>query len=207
MGYREQFEYSGEWYGDSYVEDWLPAINSSEDLLKNYHRQANYFQRTQEWFTDVPIKGDVLELGHNDGKTIWWLSNNTPAITNIDCIDFNESLKKLEGPLRELIPTIRDVWYADCRNIKKPDNSYDCITSLDFYEHLPNDIYQDSISECFRLLKEGGLICVYLGKGTGIHHPEHINVIPDEKVIGDMCAKGFTYAGSRGRDKMLLFTK
>jgi len=211
MSYSEEFEYGSEWYGGAYVEDWLPKIKTGEDLFKVYQKQQGSFNRMHGWYKPLEdiLKGNLLELGHNDGKSAFYLGKECVNLERIDCVDFNESLKSLEAPLRELVPKIDNIWYTDCRDIPKPNEYYNVINCADFYEHLPTDIYHDSMKECYRLLNPGGFMCVFFGKGTGPQHPEHINVLCDEQVIVDMYTHGFKFVMpiGAGYDRLLVFQK
>lgn len=206
-GYIEEFEYSAEWYGGSYSQKWLSKIKSPDDLVDHYRSQQASFDRMHDWYAPLTPTGRLLELGHNDGKSVYYLAEEKKDIGSIDCIDFNESLKPLEPHLRALIPKIDNIWYEDCRKIKVPDGHYNTINCIDFYEHLPTDVYHESMAECSRVLQVGGIMAVFFGKGKGPAHPEHINVLPDEQVIVDMYGHGFKFLDVNGYHRLLIFIK
>ncbi len=88
------------------------------------------------------------------------------------------------------MPNLDDIWIGDCQKIDKPNGHYECIHCIDFFEHLPQDVYEKTIKECYRLLKPNGLMFVYVGK-TDAH--AHIHLVSNETVIKDMSAAGFQF--------------
>lgn len=203
------FRYTAEWYGTRIDEKWMSmgGDRSTPEGLKQWYdsgHNSGYRERLKRWFAPLDLKGRGLELGFQCGKTVNWLCGIYPDIT-FDILDWNEKLKVLEEPIRK-VSRIRGFYIQDCRSIAQPDGYYDFITSLDFYEHLTEDVYFESIEECFRLLRPGGMFFVYLGHSN---HPAHINVRPISVQVSDVKSKGFELIGQRvvAQDVMSIFRR
>ncbi|MDB3944465.1 methyltransferase domain-containing protein [Gammaproteobacteria bacterium] len=84
---------------------------------------------------------------------------------------------------------MRDCWCADMSSIAKPADYYNFINSCSVFEHLPDCVYPHTLRECFRALKPGGVIEVYLNTDIG---EIHIRIDPVEKTRDDMENVGFT---------------
>lgn len=54
---------------------------------------------------------------------------------------------------------------CDARNTNLSDNSIDIITSTNTLEHIPRKDIQDILRECYRLLKDDGLMCFCIDYG------------------------------------------
>lgn len=201
---KPKFFYSPETYANN-LEDWIKNAKSSGIFLEKYSSQwfQNYINRWKTWFNGIKISDNsrILELGFQDGKTLYRFGQKYPN-TKLDAIDFNPELSNAALQLKKIIPNLDDIWIGECQNTNKPDGYYDYISSLDFFEHLPEDIYFKTIQECYRLLKDGGYIFVYVGKSGAA---AHINERPDEQVVKDMHLGGFEKI--RDIQGMLVFRK
>ena len=201
------FEYTPEWYGGEYVDNWINTIHDKDSLLANYNRQVKYRDRFYYWFKNVmPVQGNVMEYGFNDGKSMYWLNNMFGHI-NFYTMDWSTKLDSIIPYIKEVVDELKEVQYYDCTaGIKADDSFFDCVLSIDFFEHLPNVVYNTVIKETYRILKPGGHAYVYIGKTV---QPEHINLIGDSVVMVDMMKGGFIPAGmiDYHGDKLLIFKK
>jgi len=184
----EVFIYSPESYSEK-SEDWIKNITSEQTLLDKYADpwHQGYINRWKNWFANIEINGRILDIGFQNGNTLYQFSQKYPNI-KIDALDFNPGLLNAIPFYKKLMPNLDDIWIGECQSINKPDKYYDYISALDFFEHLPENIYFKTIQECYRLLKNGGHIFVYVGKSGAT---AHINERPDEQVIKDMQYYGF----------------
>lgn len=186
-----RFKYTAEWYANWVKRTWLKRVNNPQTWLRHIEKDygpANKV-RFERWFADVELSGELLELGFNAGKSVYWLHRRFPGITAIDGFDWNDAVAKLIPFIRHHVPVARDLWIGTCTQIPKPDDSYDCVSSLDFFEHLSREDYFACIEECHRVLKPGGKMVVYIGESA--RQPEHINVVPVPKAIGEIESRGF----------------
>lgn len=199
----DSFEYTVEWYSTEYIKDWIGKCNSSDDLIKRYAElwKTRHGHKFREFFKEVHLDGKVLELGFNSGKTTYWLSKRYKNI-EIDAVDFNEGLRDLAPLMFKVNKQLKNVWIRDCRSIDREDGYYDSIISLDFFEHLPEDVYFESLAECKRLLKVGGRLFVFFGKGD---LAEHINVRQNRQVIRELRDMGFGFRNKKSG--MMIFEK
>jgi len=196
------FKYSPDTYSEN-LDEWIKTSNSSEIFLKKYSEPwfQSYINRWKNWFNGIDLHGRILELGFQDGKTLYQIGKKYKDIT-IDALDFNPGLNRIIPHLKNIIPNLEDIWIGDCQDINKPDEYYNFISCLDFYEHLPRNIYLNSIKESYRILKNDGKIFVYVGKTDAA---AHINLIPDSVVIKDMENAGFIHLDTIA--DMMTFSK
>ena len=171
----------------------MPGIKTADDLLYHYTDPkilpfvANGIRHNNAFARHPDLGGRCLELGFNSGLTVWRLAKKYPDLV-VDGIDFNPAIERLIPFIKGFLPNVGDLWLCDSSKIDRPDGHYDCITSLDYFEHLPLFIYVDTLLECARLLKPGGLIWVYFGRPEAV---EHINRREDRSVIEDFWGLGF----------------
>jgi ubiquinone/menaquinone biosynthesis C-methylase UbiE len=203
------FEYSKEWYEQVIDSSWLQMggdRTTPEGLKKWYNSKQNesYRNRLLEWFKEQELFGKCLELGVNCGKTIYWLHEMYPSI-RFDVLDWNKNLQILKPAMSQLVP-IDDFIIGDCSSIDKHNESYNNITSIDFYEHIPEEVYFKSIEEVNRLLKRGGKFFVFLGHTI---QPEHINIRNIDVIKSDISNKGFDFVTKRifENDVLQIFIK
>lgn len=50
---------------------------------------------------------------------------------------------------------------ADCGSLPFKSNSFDMLILIDLVEHLNKSLYEETIVECYRVLKNGGRIAIY----------------------------------------------
>ena len=166
----------------------LAAINSPLDLLHKwwlhdhhgkgttvlYHRDA----KMQLAWNNAILRGRGLELGFGFGTSLWWLASRFAGIT-IDALDVSPLFGKLIPYLRGLMgDRLGDIWIGDARAIGKPDSTYDWINSSSVFEHLPEESYWSVLRECYRLLKPGGVLGVFVDQVPGGEHGRV--VLPDQ---------------------------
>ena len=199
----ELFEYSPESYGKK-SEDWIKNITSEKTLLEKYSDpwHQGYINRWKNWFQDIDdLKGRILDIGFQNGKTLYSLSQKYPKL-KIDALDFNFALSNAIPFYNKLMPNLHDIWIGDCQAVNKPDGYYDYIHCIDFFEHLPPDVYFKTIQECHRLLKTDGVMYVYIGKTDAT---AHIHLVSNETVTADMECRGFKFI--RNIDDLLVFQR
>jgi ubiquinone/menaquinone biosynthesis C-methylase UbiE len=131
-----------------------------------------------------------LEVACHHGKTAFWLAERFPD-TRFYMFDFSSTAVEFcrrNNP----IPERSEVWLGEVSDIKREENRFseffDAATLLDVTEHLPPDIYLSAIREVYRVLKPGG--CLLLKQGHEIL-PEHINILPERRLVQDFSDQGF----------------
>lgn len=185
-----KFEYTPDWYGDE-VQQWITKIKSAEQLAAHFNKEKiqRNKPRFETWFEDIELSGSLLELGFNAGKSITWLAERFPALNHIDGFDWNPSVQRLIPFIKENVPAVNKLWRAQCDVISAPDNFYDNVSSLDFFEHLTTGHFVSCLQECRRVLKSNGTMVVYIGESEA--NPEHINCMKIEVAIAAIESQGF----------------
>lgn len=205
MKTRGNFEYSSEWYTACYGTKWLPDTNSVEDLRALHaHHFKKADPRNDPWFDGLRLSGHSLELGFNSGKSCHWLARRYPELT-FDLVDWNESLRKLVPWLREIVPAIKDVHFADVLTMPLEAGSYQNIFSFDFFEHVRAKEYLQILKRCRHALAVGGRLFVFFGQSK---QGPHINLRPlgvIEKDLSKCFDKVIRRRGDRGT--MFVATK
>jgi ubiquinone/menaquinone biosynthesis C-methylase UbiE len=193
----EYAEYKKVYDGNLWNQEIVDSMTCADDLLsKWYHKPfgnstpaKNRDVKMRQAYGDRTVSGLGLELAFGLCTSSIWLLDKFPDIT-LDGIDFQERFLKLTPFLREIYGTrIGDYWCGDVSKINKPDNHYDFINSSSVWEHLTEDIYWKTLKECFRVLKRGGRIFVYVDQDTG--GDEHIRVRPHSTIKKEMESVGF----------------
>jgi len=201
-GKGQPFHYCPETYAEN-LDDWVKNVDSKEVFLEKWGSPwfLNYIYRWRAWFEDIDISGRILDIGFQDGKTLYQISQKYPDL-KIDALDFNPALSNIIPFLKELMPNLEDIWIGDCQQINKPDGYYDAIHCIDFFEHLPEAVYFKAIKEAHRVLKEDGRIFVFVGKTDAT---AHIHLISNADVIYDFGRNGFYHIETI--NDMLIFEK
>jgi ubiquinone/menaquinone biosynthesis C-methylase UbiE len=93
----------------------------------------------------APGKPKVLDLGCGTGV----VSKEMQATSSTFGLDF--SVQALNFCQERGLPRLV---HGDAQRLPYTDNSFDAITSLDVFEHLPDDV--EAFKESYRVLKPGG---------------------------------------------------
>ena len=145
---------------------------------------------TNSWGDVSELSGTGLELGFNWGGSLKWLLDRYPDVV-MDGVDFSSYMIENAPVFKEVFgDRARDFMEASCHEVPKPDETYDFINACSMFEHLPECIYWQTIRECWRLLKPGGLIGVYLDQGRAFG--THLRMDLVDVTVKDMTANGFT---------------
>lgn len=140
---------------DKYLNTIYP--NNGRTVFQNRHEKIIHCYEGLD-----NLVGRGLELAFDFCSSVIWLIKRYPNII-MDGIDICEHLTKIIPYLKEFGgKQIGDFWIGDCQNTGKPDNYYDFINACSIFEHFPDNIYNNVAKECYRILKPGGLMFVYL---------------------------------------------
>ena len=185
----DYIEYSQEIYENKYHAKWtwIDEIHVPADLLANFATEEYYRARFHNWLMPFKLRGSLLELGFNSGKTAYWFAQKYPDLT-VDGIDFSRPLAKIADLIPRLAPNLRNFVLGDFSELPFSNSTYQFISCLDVIEHLPEKKYAEMIDECHRVLVPGGLIFIHVGQ---FDCEWHINRIPHEQVMIDFALRGF----------------
>jgi ubiquinone/menaquinone biosynthesis C-methylase UbiE len=196
-----EFQYSVEaLMNDSENVKYIQRFNCANDLIKNWYdthyngRRVNVIQNRIKKLNhiynhgEVPLCGHGLEMAFGFGESIFVLSQWYKNIT-IDAFDFNPLLGKIIPFIKELNEKVLEMWIGDAQKIPKPDNYYDFINSCSFFEHLPEDVFWNSVKEAYRVLKRGKMMGVYLDEGE--NKGEHIRCAAVDQTKKELESVGF----------------
>ena len=132
-----------------FEEEW--AKTSVESLL-----ETNKYPRTKEEFACLegflPKNGLILEAGCGLGPKLIYFDNKNYKIWGIDYIF--PALQQVKNYNRELI-----LAQSDVQELPFPASTFDAYLSYGVVAHFPQGA-QDTITEAYRVLKTGGLICI-----------------------------------------------
>lgn len=193
MNYKELYD------NDHETTSIVESINCFEDLKNNWilnkynNNNKTIIERRNEkikniYHSNLYVDGRGLELAFGLFTSCYWLLNKYDNIT-LDGIDFNDNLSKLIPFIKEEYKNkIDDFWIGDMQRINKPNNHYDFINSCSVWEHLPDKVYWNTLKECYRILKPGGFIGVYVDQTK---NEQHIRVVPPSTTKTEMESIGF----------------
>lgn len=161
------------------------------------HRRHNKIRNIYQPDGHKPylISGRILELAFGLGESLYWfLSGNyyqfdCRFVKQFDMIDFNPRLRIVGEILKGAYPDkIGEIMIGDIQQVPQPDGTYDMINACSILEHLPEDVYWNTLKELFRLTHSGSLVGVYNDMGPG---GQHIRVVPVEQTVREMEKIGF----------------
>ena len=193
------FVYSQEWYDYSYHQKYCNVASRSFEEVRKESEDRGYADRLLKYFSEVKIPNSPiywLEIGCHLSMTACTALEKYPNIQSIHMIDFSVASitwcqKNFPYPERAVI------WPSSCHDIRFPNvdlsNRYHVVTCLDVTEHLPEDIYQKTITEIFRVLRPYGMALIQQGV---IPIPSHINVKEETELCDDFFKQGFEYIKS-----------
>lgn len=159
----------------------------------------NFFHVLENIFIDIKNElNNVLEIGCGAGESTLRIKQILPDV-KYDASEYDiryiEAIEKRDIPLK--------VFQEDVYDIKKSDNSYDCIIMLEVLEHLEN--IEKAVSELFRVSKKYILISVpnepiwricnlirgkyLLSLGNTPGHINHFNRKKLKKILSPYAAK------------------
>lgn len=144
---------------------------------------------SHSWGDVLELAGVGLEIGFNWGGSLKWLIDRYPGVT-MDGVDFSSYMVGNAPVFKEVFgDRARDFMEASCHEVPKPDETYDFINACSIFEHLPDCVYWKAIKECWRLLKPGGLLGVYLDQGRP--GGTHLRMDPVDVTVRDLTSNGF----------------
>jgi SAM-dependent methyltransferase len=101
---------------------------------------------------DVPLDGDVLEIGPGYGVTTSWLLEHGARLTAME-VD-----PALADGLRRTFGDRVDVHTGDGAELPFPDASFDTVVCFTMLHHVPSAQHQDRLLvEAARVLRRGGM--------------------------------------------------
>ncbi len=126
------------------------GLNSPEDVMKVVAQNSLMYDKILLPWLPKERNAAIYEVACGPGIFLHWLGEHgyTNA-TGSDSSDVQISLATAGGLRVKLVDALEDL--RSC-----PENSFDCLVGLDFYEHLPKEILLDFLHESERVLRPGG---------------------------------------------------
>jgi len=145
-------------------------------------RSAGWSRRVHEdllpWaLRDVPLHGDVLEIGPGYGVTTRWLAERADRLTavEVDPVLAAELAERLSGRV--------DVRHGDGAALPFPDGSFDAVLCFTMLHHVPSAGQQDRLfAEAARVLRPGG---VFAGSDSRLSTRFRLLHVRDTMVVVD----------------------
>jgi len=135
----------------SIVKKYLKRLESEQSYLDFQRARGMKYQRILE-DVDFDIRNKkILEVGCGIGGIISSFDSKTAVGLDLD--------KKLVAKAKKFARSTQTIFVcADAERLPLKDESFDLVLLLDVVEHVTNP--ETVISECFRVLRRGGLICI-----------------------------------------------
>jgi len=131
-----------------------------------------------------------LEIACMYGKTAFWLAQRYPQL-DVWAFDFSDRFVQATRAVNPIGDRLT-VWRGDVTDIRLDDQRFpaffDFATCLDVTEHLPDDVYQQMLSELARVIRPGGHLLLMQGNTIAV---EHIHVVPEDELVRDTQHAGF----------------
>lgn len=143
--------------------------NFAEEYSENLKKSTKIFGENPDFFAEYKVKdlfeyvslnkkNDdlILDFGSGIGNSIPWFRKYFPN-SNLICADV--SSKSLELSLQRFPGNEKYLLLEN--KIDLPDNSIDVIFATCVFHHIPLDEHMFWLFEMKRVLKEGGILCVF----------------------------------------------
>jgi ubiquinone/menaquinone biosynthesis C-methylase UbiE len=156
----------GDWYDNKYKEMGGAWNTPPEDCMFHIEKFLP--------FTTLPNgddKSKLLDIGCGGGHFI-----AKAQVSTFDCTGIEASSVGLEE-CRKRVPEAK-FYLDDIEKMGFVDGTFDIVTSIGTLEHVVN--IPIAVSECFRVLKDGGVFYVYAPNTEWIHEDQPNEVRMDE---------------------------
>jgi ubiquinone/menaquinone biosynthesis C-methylase UbiE len=123
--------------------------------LKKEKKKTKFHKyRVNNVLSNLNIKpsDNILDLGCGAGTFTTEIKKLTSHVTGLDYNEYAIKICEKKG-----IKVIKSLSHS----IPVEDNTYDMITAVDFFEHIPETVSIATLKECNRILKPGGRIAIY----------------------------------------------
>lgn len=126
------------------------GLNSLDDVMDIVTKCTLLYDKILLPWLPESRTADIYEVACGPGIFLHWLnSHGYTSARGSDSSDVQISLAAAGGLKVKLIDVLEDLR-------SYPDNSFDCLVGLDFYEHLPKEILLDFLYESNRVLRSNG---------------------------------------------------
>lgn len=182
----------GDWYDNKYREMGGAWNTPPEDCQKHINIIKGFLPEYDMF--------ELLDLGCGGGHFI------SEAAKHFECTGIEASVVGIEE-CKKRVPEATFL-EMDIEQMTFPDNSFDIVTSIGTLEHVIN--IPLAVSECYRVLSEGGIFYVYAPNHLWLHEdqPQETRMERDEweKILTDA---GFTcqYFEQVGDNNIYVATK
>jgi len=123
--------------------------------LKKQNKKTKFHKyRINNVLSNLNLKSSdkILDLGCGAGTFTSEIKKITPDVVGLDYND--DAIKICEEKGIKVIKSLS-------HSIPVEDNTFDIITAVDFFEHIPETVSIETLKECNRILKPGGRIAIY----------------------------------------------
>jgi len=135
----------------SIVKKYLKRLESEQSYFDFQRTRGMRYQRLLEDIGFDITNKKILEVGCGSGGIISSFSGRTTVGLDLD--------KKLVIKAKKFASSTQTIFICtDAERLPFKDEGFDLVLLLDVIEHVTNP--EMTISECFRVLKRGGLICI-----------------------------------------------
>ncbi len=185
----------------SEIEDYLDPkyfeAQAHGSTSMHYRDQMRNYRRLIE-----PYAGKrVLDIGSGSGKTVALMSATARPIA----LDFSPlSVRMAQATIAQQgDPQNAAVVQARGEVLPFSDNTFDMVTALDFVEHINAEEYDTLLREVYRVLKPGGVFCIYTPNKTYFieyiykllygrsYHPQHFGLKTVPQLVKPLQAAGY----------------
>jgi SAM-dependent methyltransferase len=116
----------------------------------------------------------LLDLDTLRGSVESFRSNERRIVETLKLApgDFSKAFQSEPSSVGEFLDRHRFTYLApcDCRHLALADSSLDIVTSRSVFEHIPPPVIGEIMTEAYRLLRPGGLMCHFIDNSD---HWEH----------------------------------
>jgi len=187
-------------YMESGYHRWVNTM-TYEEMVKAQpqHRERLVGVFEQMSFRRLASGKQGIEVAFNNGKSVFWALEKYGPICEWSMFDFDPNVVLWAKSINRKWKI--DIFEADVQSVPRPAGSYDFCFCIDVIEHLPEEVHQKMLIEIGRILRPGGWVLAFVGKGK---RSGHIHLIDTEAAIKDFENAGFKLKTKLNHDFFMM---
>lgn len=171
------------------MKNYLSHLETVGDQKLSFKRKVSYFD--YNYLDQIKNVNKILEIGPGKGEFISYL--NSKNIDNIDIIDNDLNVINF---IQKNFSISKYYRTNDISKLKLKNSTYDLITMMQVFEHMPKSSYKRVMTTLIKSLKRGGKLIMMVPNGGNplnmlerYHDLQHENAFTEDslKELANYC--------------------